>query len=82
LCSEICHFINSICNKEELPQQWKESTSIPIYKEGNKSVVIIEGYHYYSVDFKVTDQLLLRYSAFVRYWRRNGNTVGLYISYL
>jgi hypothetical protein len=30
-------FINSIWNKEELPQQWKESTVVPIYKKGNKT---------------------------------------------
>jgi hypothetical protein len=32
LCSEIHTFINSIWNKEELPQQWKESIIVPVYK--------------------------------------------------
>jgi hypothetical protein len=27
-----------------------------------------------SVDFDITDQLLIRFSAFVRYWRKNGFT--------
>jgi hypothetical protein len=34
LCSEI--LICSIWNKEELPQQWKESIIIPIHKKGDK----------------------------------------------
>jgi hypothetical protein len=29
-----------------------------------------------SVDFDVTDQVLIKCSAFVRYLRKNGNTVG------
>jgi hypothetical protein len=35
-----------------------------------------------SVDFNVTDQLLIKYFAFVRYWRKNKSTMGEYISYL
>jgi hypothetical protein len=27
----------SIWNKEELPEQWKESVIVPIYKKGDKS---------------------------------------------
>jgi hypothetical protein len=34
--SEIHKFINSIWNKEELPEQWKESIIVPIYKKGDK----------------------------------------------
>jgi hypothetical protein len=30
LCSEIHRLIRSIWNKEELPQQWKESIIVPI----------------------------------------------------
>jgi hypothetical protein len=37
LCSEIHNFICSIRNKEELPQQWKESIIIPIRKKGDKT---------------------------------------------
>jgi hypothetical protein len=29
--------IRSIWNEEELPQQWKESITIPIYKKGGKT---------------------------------------------
>jgi hypothetical protein len=30
-------FITSIWNKEELPDQWKESIIVPIHKRGNKT---------------------------------------------
>jgi hypothetical protein len=29
--------INSIWNKEELPEQWKESIIVPVYKKGDKT---------------------------------------------
>jgi hypothetical protein len=32
-----------------------------------------------SVEFSVSDKLLIRYFAFVRYWRKNGSIMGLYI---
>jgi hypothetical protein len=35
--SEINKLINSVFNKEELPQQWKESIILPIYKKGDKT---------------------------------------------
>jgi len=34
--SETHKFINYIWNKEELPEEWKESISVPIYKKGDK----------------------------------------------
>jgi hypothetical protein len=37
LCSEIHRLICSIWNKEELPQQCKESIVIPIHKKGDKT---------------------------------------------
>jgi len=37
LYSEIHRLICSIWNKEELPQQWKESVIIPIHKKGDKT---------------------------------------------
>jgi hypothetical protein len=37
LYSEIHKLINSIWNKEELPQQWKQSITVPIYKKGDKT---------------------------------------------
>jgi hypothetical protein len=35
--SEIHKLINSIWNKEELPEQWKESIIVPIYKKIDKT---------------------------------------------
>jgi len=35
---EIHKFLNSIWNKEELPEEWKESIILPIYKKGDKTV--------------------------------------------
>jgi hypothetical protein len=37
LRSEIHKLTCSIWNKEELPQQWKESITVPIYKKGEKT---------------------------------------------
>jgi len=37
LHSEIHKCINSIWYKKELPQQWKESIIVPIYKKGDKT---------------------------------------------
>ena len=34
---ELHHFLNSIWNKEELPEEWKESIIVPIYKKGDKT---------------------------------------------
>jgi hypothetical protein len=37
LQSEIHELINSTWNKEELPQQWKESLIAPVYKKNDKT---------------------------------------------
>jgi hypothetical protein len=37
LYSEIWRLICCIWNKEELPQKWKESIIVPIYKKGDKT---------------------------------------------
>jgi hypothetical protein len=37
LRSEIHERINSIWNKKELPDQWKESIILPVYKKGDKT---------------------------------------------
>jgi hypothetical protein len=44
----ICHkLINSIWNKQELHDQWKESIIVPIYKKGNKTDYSdYHGYHF------------------------------------
>jgi hypothetical protein len=35
--SSCIHFIISIWNKEELPEEWKELLTVPIYKNGDKT---------------------------------------------
>ena len=37
ICSENHKLINSIWNKEELPEEWKEVITVPIYKMGDKT---------------------------------------------
>jgi hypothetical protein len=40
ICSEIHKLIKSVCNNYKLPEQWKESVIVPIYKKGDKTVTI------------------------------------------
>jgi hypothetical protein len=42
LCSEMHRLACCKWNKEELPQQWKESIIVPIHKNGNKTAIFIE----------------------------------------
>jgi hypothetical protein len=37
LLSEIHKLINSVSNKETLPDQWKESIIVPVHKKGDKT---------------------------------------------
>ena len=37
ICGAIHKLIISIWNKEELPEEWKESIIVPIYKKGDKT---------------------------------------------
>jgi hypothetical protein len=37
ICSDIHKLINSVWNKEELREQWKESIVLPVYKKGDKT---------------------------------------------
>jgi hypothetical protein len=53
LLSAIHKLINSIWNKEQLSDQWKESVVVPIYKKGDKSIVIIMEYHFYQLHVKL-----------------------------
>jgi uncharacterized protein YdcH (DUF465 family) len=109
LLSAIHKLINSIWNKEQLPDEWKESIIVPIHKKGDKTDCNnYRGISLLSTSYKILsnillsrlslrmqmkllgninvgsviiDQLLIRFSAFVRYWRKNGSTMRQYISY-
>ena len=37
ICSEIHKLINSIWNKEELAEEWKQSITAPVYKKGDRT---------------------------------------------
>ena len=44
---EIHKLIISICNKEELPEQWKQPNILPIYRKGDKTdCSIYRAYHF------------------------------------
>jgi hypothetical protein len=105
----IHNLINSVWNKEELPDQWKESIIIPIHKKGDKTdcnnyrwdvtainfiqnvieypSLKVKSTHMYmkllgiiDVGFDITHQLLIKYCALVRYWRKCGSTMKQCIS--
>jgi hypothetical protein len=60
LCSEIHRLICSIWNKEELPQQWKESVIVPIYKKGDKTDCNnYRGISLLSTAYKILSNILL-----------------------
>jgi len=48
ICSEIHKLINSNWNKEELPEEWKESIIVPAHEKGNKTECsnYIQAYHF------------------------------------
>jgi hypothetical protein len=39
-CSEVHKLINSILNKEELPEEWKELIIVINYKKCDKTIII------------------------------------------
>jgi len=41
----VIHKLISIWNKEELPEEWKESIIVPVYKKGIKQILITIGSH-------------------------------------
>jgi hypothetical protein len=51
--SEIHKLMFSICNKREFSEERKESIILPLYKKGDKQiVVIIEAYQFYQLHTK------------------------------
>jgi hypothetical protein len=60
LCSDIHKLIHSIWNKEEMPQQWKESVIVPIHKKGNKTDCNnYQGISLLSTAYKILSNILL-----------------------
>jgi hypothetical protein len=59
LCSEIHRLICSIWNKEELPQQWKESLIIPIHKRVIRHCSNYQGMSLLSTAYKILFNILL-----------------------
>jgi len=45
MCYQIHKLVNSVWNEDEFPVEWKESIVVPIYKKGDKTVVITGAYH-------------------------------------
>jgi len=58
--SEIHKLINSIWNKKELPEEWKESITVPIYKKGDKTDCSnYRGISILSTTYKILSNILL-----------------------
>jgi hypothetical protein len=57
LLPAIHKLINYIWNKEELPDQWKESIIVPIHKKGDKTDC--NYYHWISTSYKILSNILL-----------------------
>jgi hypothetical protein len=55
-----CYLIRSIWNKEELPQQWKGSITVPIYRKGYKTRCNnYRGFSLLSTTYKILSNILL-----------------------
>jgi hypothetical protein len=60
LRSKIHRLINSISNREELPDQWKKSVIVPIHKKGDKTDCnIYRGISLLSNSYKILSNILL-----------------------
>jgi hypothetical protein len=60
LCSKIHKLINSIWNKEELLDQWKESIIAPLHKKGDKAECSnYRGISPLSTSYKILSNILL-----------------------
>jgi len=61
VCYEIHKLIISICNKKELPEEWKESIILPMYKKGNKTHCNnYRGISFLPTTYKILSNILLR----------------------
>jgi hypothetical protein len=60
VCSEIHKPLRSVWNKEELPQQWKESIIVPVHKKVDKTVSNnYRGISLLSTAYKILSNILL-----------------------
>jgi hypothetical protein len=70
LLSAIHKLINSVRNKEELPDKWKESIIIPVHKKGDKTDC--NNYHGISLlsnSYKMLSNILLsRLGPYIDEW--------------
>jgi len=58
--SEIHKLINSIWNKKKLPEEWKESITVPIYKKGDTTDCSnYRGISILSTTYKILSNILL-----------------------
>jgi hypothetical protein len=58
--------IDSICNKEELPDQWKESIIVTVHKKGNKTDCNYCGLSLISTAYKnLSNTLLSQLSPYI-----------------
>jgi hypothetical protein len=64
--SKIHKFINSICSKEEWPDEWKKSIIVPIYKKDDKNDNNYWGISLLSTSYKIVSNIFLsRLSPYV-----------------
>jgi hypothetical protein len=59
ICSEIHELTNSIWNKEELPGEWKQSITVPIYKDGKTDCGNYRDMSLLSTTYKILSNILL-----------------------
>jgi hypothetical protein len=69
--SDILKLINSIWNKEELPEQWNESVVVRIYRKGDKqTVTAIQVFHFCQLRTKFIQHPAIKVNSICRgnYW--------------
>jgi hypothetical protein len=81
LLSAIHKLINSVWNKEELPDQWKESIILQIHKKGDKTdcnnyrgIIII-------INRSATDQLFCTRQILEKKWEYNETLLQLFVDF-
>jgi hypothetical protein len=74
LLSAIHKLVNSIWNKEELSDQWKESTIVPTHKKGDKT----DGNNYRGISLLSTSYKILSNILLSRLSPYGGEIIGDY----